>query len=207
VAVPTVQRPVWKAFVVRQLAAAADYARRGGGAVIVGPGGPARMLFRLQPDGTPGELFMFAILDLHKRKWHRVREGTANGLGISNIPIRRRWVVEQWLERDEKRKGPLRRMELDCVTCAACCQESKVFLLPEDLLLWKRSGRHDLMKKPFVERIKGNPMLRMGDDTRCQHLDGTKCGIYTLRPYNCRAFPAGSEPCLAARSDTFGLSD
>lgn len=199
-----VRRPVWKQYPVAKLAGAVAWAKRGGGAIVRSDDGALRLLFPLNERADIPELFFWAILDLEKRKWSRVKEGLDRGLGSSLVPRRKHWVIETWVERDLREKETFRDVTLDCLTCAACCEESRVFLLPDDLLLWKRAGRPELGKPPYVYKDKGRPMLKMRPDTRCQHLNGNACGIYKLRPFNCRAFPAGSEPCLAAREQKFG---
>lgn len=206
--VTRVVRPVWHRFGERHLAKAAAYARSGGGALVVADDGAIRMLFALEDDDIP-ELFLWAILDLEKRKWTRVKDGVAQGLGQSLIPTLKRWVAERWMERDGSRPGPVTTIVLDCLACGACCHGSKVVLDPDDLVRWKRAGRPELARSPHVKRINGKMLMPMTTkDGPCKHLQGdNKCDIYALRPFNCSAFPAGAEPCLGTREDTLGIVD
>lgn len=174
---------------------------------MVNEAGAIRMLFALKDNDIP-ELFLWAILDLEKRKWSRVREGVASGLGESLIPRRKHWVAERWMERDGARPGPSATIVLDCLDCGACCKDSKVVLDADDLLRWKRAGRPDLARAPHVKRVGGKLMMPMSAAGPCKHLQhDNKCDIYALRPFNCSSFPAGSEPCLGTREDTLGIVD
>ena len=202
-----VVRPVWRRFAESDLAKAVVYAKAGGGALMVDHLGAIRMVFDL-PNGDIPELFFWAILDLEKRKWSRVKVGPAFGLGSSIIPRRKHWVAERWMERDGGRQGPVASLVLDCLACGACCHDSKVFVLADDLVRWKREGRPDLARAPHVKRVGPNVVMPMSGSGRCKHLErDNKCDIYALRPFNCAAFPAGSEPCLGTREDTLGIVD
>jgi uncharacterized protein len=205
--VTRVQRPVWRRFSEQNLVRAAAYAKTGGGALVAGEDGSIRMLFELTNNEIP-ELFFWAILDLEKRKWSRIKEGPAAGLGTSIIPRRKHWVAERWMERDGGRPGPKASIVLDCLACGACCCDSKVLLVPDDLVRWRRAGRPELARAPHTKRIGDSIVMPMSAAGPCKHLQSDKkCDIYALRPFNCSAFPAGSEPCLGTREDTFGIVD
>jgi hypothetical protein len=190
------------------LGSAAAYARRGGGALVVGErGGSKAVLFRPDADGDPALLVHWALKDLHAERWRRLGRGPAAGMALAPIPAGRRWVAATWLERDRAHVGPTRPLAIDCMTCAACCHDNAVLLEPNDLLRWKRARRDDLAGEGFVVPRGRRKFLRLAPNGACQHLNGTLCGIYRLRPFNCRAFPAGTEPCLFARFDRFGRVD
>ncbi|HEU4411753.1 MAG TPA: YkgJ family cysteine cluster protein [Polyangiaceae bacterium] len=200
---------VWRPFGRDDLEAAARYARRGGGALVVGErGGSKAVLFRPGADGEPGLLVAWALKDLHAERFRAVGgRGPAAGLALAPIPANRRWVAATWLARDRAHAGPTRTLAIDCMTCAACCHDNAVLLEPDDLLRWKRARRLDLAAEGYVERRGRRQFLRLADSGACQHLRDKLCGIYPLRPFNCRAFPAGTEPCLFARFDRFGTAD
>lgn len=200
---------VWRPFERSELEAAARYARRGGGALLVGErGGSKSVLFRPDAADEPSLLVSWALKDLHAERWRKVGgRGAAAGFALAPIPAARRWVAATWLERDRAHEGPTRLLPIDCMTCAACCHDNAVLLEPNDLLRWKRAKRDDLMGGGFVERRGRGQYLRLAESGACQHLNGTLCGIYPVRPFNCRAFPAGTEPCLFARRDRFGMTD
>ncbi len=200
---------VWRPFGRDALEAAARYARRGGGALVVGErGGSKAVLFRPDADGGPGLLVEWALKDLHAERFRRVGgRGPTAGFALAPIPADRRWVAATWLKRDWGREGPTRALAIDCMTCAACCRDNAVLLEANDLLRWKRARRDDLATPTYLERRGRHQYLRLAESGACQHLQGTLCGIYPLRPSNCRAFPAGTEPCLFARRDYFGLGD
>lgn len=205
--VTRIVRPVWRRFRERDLGKAVVYAKAGGGALLVDELGGIRMLFALVNDDIP-ELFFWAILDIEKRKWTRVKEGVALGLGTSIIPRRKHWVAERWMERDGARPAPTAPLALDCLDCGACCKDSKVLLVPDDLVRWKRAGRPELARSPHTKRVGPNLLMPMSAAGPCKHLQSdNKCNIYELRPFNCSAFPAGSEPCLGTREDTLGIVD
>ena len=205
--VTRVERPVWRHFREKFLARAVTWANQGGGALVTGEDGGIRMLFALE-DGDIPELFLWAILDLEKRKWSRVHAGLAAGLGTSVIPRRKHWVAERWMERDGARPGPTATIVLDCLACGACCKGSKVIINPDDLVRWRRAGRPELARSPHVRKLGDKLLMPMSDAGPCRHLQlDNKCDIYELRPFNCSAFPAGAEPCLGTREDTFGIVD
>jgi uncharacterized protein len=202
---------VWRPFGRNDLEAAARYARRGGGALVVGErGGAKAVLIKPDANGEPGLLVAWALKDLHAERFRRVGgRGPTAGLALAPIPAARRWVAAAWLARDRAHEdeGPTRTLDIDCMTCAACCHDNAVLLEPQDLLRWQRARRDDLADERYVERRGRRKFLRLAEDGACQHLRDKLCGIYPVRPFNCRAFPAGTEPCLFARFDRFGTVD
>ena len=70
--------------------------------------------------------------------------------------------------------------------------------------------RHHLLNciKPWVRTVKGVKLMSLEPNGRCVHLhNDNKCGIYEMRPDNCRWFPVGTEPCLIARREEHGWVD
>ena len=121
---------------------------------------------------------------------------------------RGRDAIREWCDRDSGYDGPTRHAVLDCIECGACCRDNRAVVEPGDLRAWRRAERRDLLSRAYLKRSNGQIVLRLTTTGRCLHLDsGNRCRIYELRPSNCRAFPVGSEACLAARLETLGIVD
>ena len=204
-----VDRPVWRSFRPRFIARAADHVRAGGSAAVMEVEGRIEMLLGVDAKGKLTELGLWSLLALEQRRFRRVKEGPAKGLATARVGRDFEEVVRGFCHRDAIHPGPTRRLRLDCLACAACCHESNVVLEEDDLARFRAAGRVDLTKSPFVRRARdGKVTLRFAKDGRCQHLaSDNKCGIYAIRPFNCRVFPVGSEACLAAREQTLGKMD
>jgi uncharacterized protein len=202
-------RPIWRRFSARFLANAAAFVRDGGHAAIVRDRGIVDLLLTVDEKGKITEQGQWALLAIEQQRWRRVVSGVARGLAAARASRNFADVVIDWCERDSGHRGPTRAIKLDCTTCAACCHDANVVLDEVDLERWRAADRRDLTAKSYVRRdADGRITLRFAEGGRCQHLrDDKKCGIYELRPENCRVFPAGSEACLAAREDTLGLRD
>jgi hypothetical protein len=159
-----------------------------------------RVLVPCDEDGLVPELPLWALLDLGRG------ELTAEAPGVQAMALspRLRGRVEDWCERDATTPGTHTVESLDCQTCAACCRHNRVVLTREDLARWRDAGRAELTGAAYVtpSRPRSLRLLPHGD---CVFLAGNLCGVYALRPDNCRAFPAGSEGCLAAREGTPGV--
>lgn len=154
------------------------------------------------------ELARWALLAIDIRHWGTLRSGPARGLSSVRIDRQHRDFIWEWCERDSCHPRSTYRIVLDCLACAACCRDNRVVLEDADRRLWHRMGRPELDAKPYLRSAKGVTLLRLRADGRCIHLAADqRCSIYGLRPANCRAFPAGSEACLAARLDTLGIVD
>jgi Fe-S-cluster containining protein len=171
--------------------------------------GEVSVLLPLGDDGKLTELALWALLAVEQQRWRRVREGAAAGLATAKIKDNYGGSVLDWCERDSVHEGSVRTINLDCLECAACCHEANVLLDEADFDRWKQAGRADLMGRAYIRRARdGKVTLRFLASGPCQHLGSDKkCGIYLIRPDNCRAFVVGSEACLAAREDTLGLRD
>ncbi len=198
-----VRRPVVRAFHPRFLSNAAKHVRAGGHAVIRAT--PSwYLLLPCDDDGDMPELAAWALLDLQIEKSARVKDGPAKGLVKARVTRVLRGIVEGWIERDATQPESSTVITLDCLACGACCRENDVVLEKEDLARWREAGREDLLDAKYLRARKRK--LKLLPSGACVHLGaGNACGIYEVRPDNCRAFPAGSECCLFAR-DEAGLT-
>jgi Fe-S-cluster containining protein len=206
----TIRRPLWRSFTERFIANAAEHVRAGGHALVwrKGPAKPVGwIVVPCGPDGEVTELGYWSMLALDKRTYDVIPRGPAKGLATLRVPRDLEWAVEEWCERDAKWRGAMRELELDCVACSACCRRNRVELDADDFQRWHDAGRDDLRGRAYTRTDKGKVVLRLKKDGGCVHLNGTLCGIYSVRPDNCSMFPAGSEPCLGSREEEFGLVD
>lgn len=204
----TVSRPVWRHFLRKYASDAAAFVRAGGAAALVGRGDRVDALVEMKR-GKLTELAEWALLAVEQPRWRRVASGPARGLALARISPDYAGSVLDWCDRDAVWPGPQRRLTLDCLACAACCNDMNVVLDGDDIARWSEAGRSDLHGRAYVRRKRdGHLVLRLHDSGRCLHLRrDKKCGIYALRPDNCSAFVVGSEACLAAREETLGLRD
>jgi Fe-S-cluster containining protein len=209
-------RPVWRSFTERFLGNAAAWVRSGGCAVVWRPSRakdrPAAWLL-LPLDDEGGEEAMpeqpyWAMLAVYLERYKRLESGPAKGLATVRVGRDYEHEVERWCERDSKHREPIREIELDCTTCAACCIDNRVVLDEADLKRLASDGHEAHRKKPYVRTEKGVKLLALDETTKaCVHLKDKLCGVYERRPDNCRWFPAGTEPCMIARRDEFGWDD
>ncbi|MCC6552605.1 MAG: YkgJ family cysteine cluster protein [Polyangiaceae bacterium] len=206
-AVHVLDRPIWRRFRPKYLARAAAHVRAGGHAVITHPDDRIEVLLGVDAEGRIAELGLWALLAIEMAQWRRVHDGPAKGLATAQVTRRFEGSVLDWCERDSVHPGSVRRIELDCLACAACCHDPFVLLDDADLDRWRRAGRADLAGPAYVRQESGVISLRLAPSGRCQHLEERACGIYPIRPDNCRSFVAGSEACLSAREDTLGIRD
>ena len=96
----------------------------------------------------------------------------------------------------------------DCVACGRCCHHpprTVHFLEPDDARMGKRllALYTDLEMKPPGFRFMKNRKTEAGED-RCAGLDlsvpgSYPCGVYDVRPEDCRIVEPGSPACLEAR--------
>lgn len=204
-----VTRPVWRSFQPRFLARAAAHVRAGGFSAVMHPGGRVRLLLPRDRKGALTEPALWALLAIDLRRWGSPKSGPARGL--ASVWLARgedKDIVREWCERDATNPKATRTLRLDCLACAACCRDNRVVLEPEDFRAWRKAKRDDLAGKAYTRRSNGQTVLRLQPSGRCVHLQKSNhCAIYALRPSNCSAFPAGSEPCLAAREETLGIVD
>jgi Fe-S-cluster containining protein len=110
------------------------------------------------------------------------------------------------------KRTPHGARRFDCTRCGACCtnpEENRaehfvdyIEVLPKDPLLAKPK----LVSRLVVYNEDGVPHLRLDSSGRCSALRGSigrrvACTIYQYRPTGCRKVEAGSERCLAYRSE------
>lgn len=194
-----VRRPVVRSYLPEYLPSAVEHVRAGGHAVIRAK--PSwYLLLPCDDDGCMPELSAWALLDIGVEKSSRVRDGVAKGLQRARVTRDIRDIVEGWIERDGAERGSTTVVTLDCRACGACCRDNDVRLEREDFARWRAAGRADLESPEFLRAKRRK--LRLLPNGDCVHLRDNQCGIYEVRPNNCRAFPAGSECCLFARSDS-----
>jgi hypothetical protein len=214
----SVARPVWRRFEARFLDRAVAWVRAGGSAALVHPKPPSAratteprvdMILGTDGDGAITDPGYWSILALEQRRWTRIPSGKGKGLARARVQPHSLEAVLDWCERDSVHPGPTRTMRLDCLECGACCHDSNVILYEEDLDRFRKGGRADLTKAPYVERRGGKLRLKFVGKGPCQHLNtrDLKCRIYPIRPFNCSVFPVASEACLAARESTRGFRD
>ena len=169
--------------------------------------GRLSLVLPLEESGELPLLARWVLLTLEHTRLSRPRRGPLLGLGL--VPLRRRYEgsVLAWCERDAGFEGPTRRMRLDCLECGACCRDADLHLEESDLQRWRDAARPELQAK-VLRTQEGKLRLPMISEGRCPQLGpDLRCGIYALRPDNCRAFPVASEACLSARLETLGLLD
>jgi hypothetical protein len=199
-------RPVWRSFRPEFLRRAVQHVRAGGFAAVFYPAGDVKLLLPRTRDGALTELALWALLALEIRRWGSARSGPARRLAAVRVKKHHRPIIREWCERDGAEPESTRTMELDCLSCGACCRDNRVILETPDLAQW-RAERPELLGRAYLRRSNGTVLLRVVDGA-CVHLgEGNRCRIYPLRPGNCSAFPVGAEPCLAARLETLGIVD
>lgn len=196
------RRPVWRTYDAQWALNAAAHVRAGGHAVMRARGGPWWMVLPCDDDGMLPELSAWALLDLGVAEFSVVPSGPFEGRVSATLTPRQRRIVEAWCDRDATQGESTVEVALDCMACAMCCRHNRVELEePDDLARWTAAGRDDLAGSAFVRRRGGRRYLRLAPSGDCVHLVGNACGVYALRPNNCRAFPMGSEGCLSARAE------
>lgn len=192
-------RPVWRTYDPRYEDNAVAHVRAGGHAVMRQE--PRWWLLLPSDDGVIPELTAWAMLDLGVAGFDEVESGPAAGLLRVALPRRLREHVMDWCERDAVYATSTVAEALDCRACAMCCRKNRVLLDADDEARWAAEGRAELSGAGYVRASRGKRRLRVLPGGDCVHLRGNDCGIYALRPDNCRAFPAGSEGCLGARAE------
>jgi uncharacterized protein len=203
-----VVRPVVRSFHRRQIRQAAAYARQGGHVVLWDTPQRARLVVPVPAENEPMDLGEWSILDLGKSRYEVVRRGVLAGLAISPVPKDCLGIVRDRAARDLVHAGPTRHLLLDCLACGACCRENSVHLDSADIRRFERADRAELTRMPYARRRDGKLTLRLTKERRCRLLGrDNRCGIYEIRPEMCRVFPMGSECCLSARAEEFGIYD
>jgi len=96
-------------------------------------------------------------------------------------------------------------MTYDCRECAACCRDAsdgRVGVSAEDIVRWKREGRHDIVAG-LVPGHFGVQALPACESGACVYL-GTPgrpndCSIYPTRGSVCHQLQPGEPQCKAYR--------
>ena len=211
-----VVRPVVRAFRAGFEREAAAHVRAGGHAVVWDApagdsrkeSGRARLVFGKPSPGDAGDLGHWSILDLGLARWLIVKRGPLRGLAFAWIPPDGIGIVEDRIARDSIHPHATRTMLLDCRECAACCRDNRVELKAPDVARFRRAGRPELARAPYVRRDGQKLVLRLLRSRNCRHLTRDRsCAIYELRPDSCRSFPPGSEGCLFSREEELGVVD
>jgi Fe-S-cluster containining protein len=205
----TVHRPIVRSFTKKFTKEAAAYARSGGHAVLWENDKRARLYFPKPAEGDEADFGLWAIYDMGKFRWDEHHTGTFRGLGSTLIPRDCLWIAKRRAERDSVHPGPTRKVSWDCQSCAACCRDNEVVILPEDVARFKEGGLGHLAKPPYAKRHKdGRVILTLLANKRCRHLArDNRCKVYHHRPHACSEFPMGSECCIFAREDVLDLHD
>lgn len=106
----------------------------------------------------------------------------------------------------------LRRMELDCGACGACCynplenvEQGFTAYVEIDDARSKLVRDRGLKRKFVAEDSNGRPHLRLLGD-RCAALRGAlgrqvRCAVYAHRPKPCRRVTPGDPDCMRARAE------
>jgi Fe-S-cluster containining protein len=203
-----VVRPVVRAFQAQFEADAAAHVRSGGHAIVWTSPRRARLVFRPPRGAENLDLGYWALLDMGRTEWSRVKRGALRGLAIAPVPRDCVDLVKARAERDSIHRESTRRMLLDCETCAACCRDNRVELETRDIDRFARANRPELARPPYTRRDGKKVVLRLLRSRDCRHLGADRrCGIYEIRPESCRVFPPGSEGCLYSRDVELGIVD
>ena len=202
-------RPIVRSFKKKYVKEAAAHVRAGGHAFIWENDARALFVFGTPEEDDAENFGAWGVYDMGKWRWHNHTRGTLKGLSTTLVPRDCLWIAKRRTERDSIHPGPTRKMDLDCMKCAACCRDNEVILQPPDVQRFKDAGRPELARPPYAKRHKdGRLILTLLANKRCQHLKrDNKCGIYEIRPHPCSEFPSASECCLFAREDVLALYD
>jgi len=203
-----VSRPVVRSFKWPHLDAAAAWVRAGGHAVVWLAPRKARLIFARPPEGDEHDLGWWSVLDLGRSAYEVERRGPFAGMAYIRVPHDCYAIVRDRALRDSVHPAPTRTIELDCLSCGACCRANRVELEDEDVARFERAGRGELARPPYARRDDGSVVLVLRRDKRCKHLeDDNRCAIYDIRPDACSTFPVASECCLSSREEELGIVD
>jgi hypothetical protein len=203
-----VERPVVRSFVLPHIDRASAWVRSGGHAVVWVAARKARLVFLRPRKGDDHDLGWWAALDIGRSRYAVARRGPFEGMAFVRVPHDCYFIVRERVTRDSVHAGPRRAIDLDCLTCAACCRDNRVELDDADVARFVGAARGELASPPYARRKDGRLFLVLRRDRRCKHLEGdNRCGIYAIRPDACSTFPVGSECCLSSREEVFGIVD
>lgn len=204
---PTV-RPVVRSFSDRHRRECAAWVRAGGHGVLWETPKRALLVLPIPERDDPGDLALFSIMDIGKRRWKTPNEGPLRGLATCLVPPDCHWIIRRRIERDSEHEEATRTIDIDCLECGACCEDNEVLVFEVDRRRFADAGRLDLLKPPYARRTDGKLVLTLLPNKKCRHIArDNKCGIYSFRPDACRDFPVASECCLYARELERGLFD
>jgi len=203
-----VERPIWRRFAPRFLARAIEHVRAGGLAAIVHDETRVDLVLPAEAGGALTTFAAWALASLEHAGDTEPQEGPDSGLRSASVDFDQALTILDWCDRDAVHPGPTRAMVLDCVACTACCQDADVVVETGDLARLVAHGRADLASESHYRRDDEGRLHLRFLGSRCEHLgERGACAIYEARYTACRAFPPGSEPCLAAREDTLDVRD
>jgi uncharacterized protein len=203
-----VLRPIVRSFVWPHLERASEWVRAGGHAVVWVAPRKARLVFARPAAGDDYDLGWWSALDLGRTQYAIARRGPFAGMAFVRVPHDCYFIVRERVTRDSIHPGPTRELDLDCLTCAACCRDNRVELDDADVARLEGAGRGELARAPYARQEDGRVVLVLRPDKTCKHLGGdNRCGIYSFRPDACSTFPVGSECCLSSREEVFGIVD
>jgi Fe-S-cluster containining protein len=89
---------------------------------------------------------------------------------------------------------------IDCTTCGNCCREIFPYLSGKDVgRLARGCGlRSDEFRARYLKRTQDGE--EVFNTVPCPMLAGTRCGVYTTRPDDCRGYPHLHKPDFLGRS-------
>lgn len=97
-------------------------------------------------------------------------------------------------------------MELDCLTCGACCfqRPGTILVSEKDLVRFRTTERRDILEQLEPGHF-GQMAFKMSSRGCCVHHgiadEPHACQIYEARSDTCRDFKSGSAQCLEFRRD------
>lgn len=200
------RRPLVRSFIPKFIDEAAAHVRAGGHAIVFDAETQARLVVT-RPRGD-GDLGLWAALDIDV-DLKEIDTGPLAGLSAALVRGSSLKTVREWCTRDSIHPGHTREMDLDCMTCAACCIDNEVELSKDDCKRLVAIGRGDATKPPHAKWRQGKLyLLLQKENKRCTLLTAEgHCGIYEARPEMCSDFPVASEGCLYSRDVELGILD
>lgn len=200
------QRPLVRSFIPTFSSEAAAHVRAGGHAVVLESETQGRLVVTT-PRGD-GDLGLWAALDIDVRL-KPIESGPFTGFSGALVRGSSLKTVREWCTRDSIHEGSTREMDLDCMTCAACCIDNDVELSTEDVQRLTDAGLAHAAKPPYAKGRDGKLVLVLQkQNKRCSLLSGDGlCGVYEARPEMCSEFPPASEGCLYSRDVELGILD
>lgn len=97
-------------------------------------------------------------------------------------------------------------IELDCLTCGACCfqRPGTILISARDLVRFRHTGRQDILEQLEPGHF-GQMAFKMSEKGCCVHHgvpgEPHACQIYEARSDTCHDFKSGSWQCLEFRRD------